>query len=115
MGLMKSLLKGIADMKTVTGRSLKEASENAPNLMGCYKVFLNGELKYVGKSQYSLRQRFAQYYDGTMIYSAAAKKIHENRDHIEVSWVVQRSGDDCSRVEAQWISKLKPEWNRARK
>ena len=115
MGLMKSLLKGIADMKTVTGRSLKEASENAPNLMGCYKVFLNGELKYVGKSQYSLRQRFAQYYDGTMIYSAAAKKIHENRDHIEVSWVAQRSGDDCSRVEAQWISKLKPEWNRARK
>ena len=112
MGLMKSLLKGIADLKAVTGSSLKEASENAPNLMGCYKIFLNGELKYVGKSEYSLRQRFVQYYDGKMIYSAAAKKIHENRDNIMVSWVVQRSDEDCRRLEAQWIAKLKPEWNK---
>ncbi|HEY5575104.1 MAG TPA: GIY-YIG nuclease family protein [Clostridiaceae bacterium] len=112
MGLMKSLLKVIAGYKALTVSSLKEASENAPNLMGCYKVFLNGELKYVGKSEYSLKQRFAQYYGGRMIYSAAAKKIHENRENIEVSWVVQRSDEDCKRLEEQWIAKLSPEWNK---
>jgi excinuclease UvrABC nuclease subunit len=112
MGLIRSLLKGISDLNAVTVSSLKEASENAPNLMGCYKVFLNGELKYVGKSEYSLRQRFAQYYDGRMIYSEAAKKIHEKRDNIEVSWVVQRSAEDCKRLEEQWIAKLRPEWNK---
>ncbi len=92
--------------------TLKEAAENAPELMGCYKIYQNGELKYVGKSGYSLRQRFIQYYDGKMLLSAAGKRIHDNRDTVEVSWIVMISKNECERVEQQWKSRLKPEWNR---
>lgn len=54
--------------------TLKEAAENAPELMGCYKIYQNGELKYVGKSGYSLRQRFIQYYDGRCSFLLRAKE-----------------------------------------
>jgi len=103
MGFLDSLLKPRV--------SLKEAAENAPEVMGCYKVYMNGELKYVGKSGYSLKQRFIQYYDGKMLLSAAGKRIHDNRDAVEVSWVVMISKNECERLEQQWKSRLRPEWN----
>lgn len=112
MGLLDSFFKAVYDSKGTAKISLKEAAESAPELMGCYKVFAGGELKYVGRSGYSLRQRFAQYYDGKMITSAAAKRIHDLRDDIQVSWIVLSSERDCSQMERQWILRLDPEWNR---
>jgi len=112
MGLFTSLLKAAAGSKGAGKSSLREAAEKAPNTIGCYKIFLNGELKYVGKSKLGLRKRFEEYYKGAILYSDPEKKIHANRDGIEVSWVVLRTLEDCSRVEKQWISKYKPEWNK---
>lgn len=112
MGLLSSLLKAAAGSREVEKVSLKEASEKAPDAMGCYKVFLGGELKYVGKAKFGLRKRFAEFYNGTILYSAQEKKIHANREGIEVSWIELRSLEECSRIEKQWISKHKPEWNK---
>jgi excinuclease UvrABC nuclease subunit len=112
MGLLGSLLKAIADSKETEKVSLKVAAEKAPDTMGCYKVFLVGELKYVGKSKFGLRKRFAEFNNGTILYSAQEKKIHRNREHIEVGWIALRSLEDCTRVEKQWIAKYKPEWNK---
>jgi excinuclease UvrABC nuclease subunit len=112
MGLLGSLLKAISDSKGTEKVSLKEAAEKAPDTIGCYKVFLGGELKYVGKSKFGLRKRFGEFYNGTIVYSAQEKKIHRNREYIEVSWIALRSLEECSRVERLWISKHKPEWNK---
>lgn len=112
MRLLSSLLKSIANAKESERVSLKEAAEKAPDTMGCYKVFLDGELKYVGKAKFGLRKRFREFYSGTILYSAQEKKIHGNREDIEVRWIALRSLEDCSRVEKQWISKYKPEWNK---
>lgn len=38
--------------------SLMEAPKEASNLMGRYKIFLHGELKYVGKAEDGIRKRF---------------------------------------------------------
>lgn len=65
-----------------SGTSLKVATKSAPNSMGCYKIFLNGSLKYVGKAEDGIRKRFVQYYNGTTAHYPSAQKIYEHRDEI---------------------------------
>lgn len=101
MGLFSSLL----------GRpSLKDATKNAPNAMGCYKIYYNG-LKYVGKAEDGIRKRMVQYYNGTTAHYTSAKLIYEHRDQITVSWVTLNSREECRRTEREWIEKYNPEWN----
>jgi len=93
--------------------SLKSATKNAPNSMGCYKIYYKG-LKYVGKAEDGIRKRFVQYYNGTTAHYSSAEKIYKYRDEITVSWVVLNSREECRRTEREWIEKLNPEWNSQR-
>lgn len=83
--------------------SLMGATKEAPNLMGCYKIFIHGELKYVGKAEGWIRKRFVQYYNGTTTHYTSARTIYGYRDQLEVSWTVFRSREDCRSVEVEWI------------
>jgi excinuclease UvrABC nuclease subunit len=113
MGLF-DVLKGIAKSTGLVSTSLKDATKVAPNSMGCYKLFCNGSLKYVGKAEDGIRKRFVQYYNGTTAHYSSAIKIYENRDNITVNWVILQSREQCREVEAKWIRDLEPEWNRQR-
>ena len=103
---------GLFDLfSSFAGTSLKDATKSAPNSMGCYKIFLGGSLKYVGKAEDSIRKRFVQYYNGTTAHYPSAIKIYENRDKITVSWIVLGSRQACRDTEAEWIRQLDPPWN----
>lgn len=91
--------------------SLKDATSTAPNNMGCYKIFLQSELKYVGKAEDGIRKRFVQYYNGTTATYSSGRKIYEHRDEIKVSWMVLTSKEKCRQTEKEWIEKFDPEWN----
>lgn len=93
------------------GTPLKEATKTAPNAMGCYKIFLRGSLKYVGKAEDGIRKRFVQYYNGTTAHYPSAQKIYENRDNITVGWVVLGSRQACRDTERELINKYQPPWN----
>lgn len=110
MGIL-DMIKKLARATGIVSMSLQEATKNAPNTMGCYKIFCNG-LKYVGKAEDGIRKRFVQYYNGTTAHYPSAKAIYENRNSITVSWVVLSSREQCRQVEAKWIKELEPEWNK---
>lgn len=110
MGIFDAI-KGLAKSTGLISISLKDATKEAPNSMGCYKIYCNG-LKYIGKAEDGIRKRFVQYYNGTTAHYSSAIKIYENRDDITVSWVVLPSREKCREVEAQWIQELKPKWNK---
>lgn len=96
----------------ILGRmSLKEATKNAPNAMGCYQLYLHGSLKYVGKAEDGLRKRFVQYYNGTTAHYPSAQMILANKDNITVTWKLCSSREECRKLEATWIREKKPEWN----
>lgn len=114
MGLLGDLLKGILSSVGVGRMSLADAKVNAPNAMGCYKIYHHGELKYVGKAEDGLRKRFVQYYNGTTAHYPSAKKIFECRDEITITFAVLPSREDCRRVEREWIESCNPEWNKQR-
>lgn len=100
--------------KTLTQKSkmpLEEAARNAPDKMGCYKLYCDGALKYVGKAEYGLRHRFVQYYNGTTTGYSSGRMIYENRDRIIASWTICRTSAECRSLEAMWIRRFKPEWN----
>lgn len=105
MGLLTDLLKSIS------GMSLKEATQKAPNQMGCYKIFQHGSLKYVGKAEDGIRKRFVQYYHGTTTHYSSGRKIYENRDSLTVSWQICKSREECRSLEKKWIDQYDPEWN----
>lgn len=111
MGLFDTL-KGMAQSTGAISTKLSEATKVAPNSMGCYKIFCNGSLKYVGKAEDGIKKRFVQYYNGTTAHYSSAIKIYENRDNIKVSWVVLQSREQCREIEAKWIRELRPEWNK---
>lgn len=113
MGFLGDLMKGMAEgVGASVGRvPLREAKSSAPDSMGCYKIYCDGGLKYVGKAEDGLRKRFVQYYNGTTAHYSSGRKIYENRDSIKVSWLVCKTRDECRSVEAQWIKQYKPEWN----
>lgn len=103
---------GIFNLGLLGGRTpLKSATKNAPNSMGCYKIFYRG-LKYVGKAEDGIRKRFVQYYNGTTAHYPSAKKIYEHRDEISVSWEICQSRKECQELEAKWIREFRPEWNK---
>nr|WP_307990046.1 GIY-YIG nuclease family protein [uncultured Niameybacter sp.] len=105
------VVKNIAKSTGVVPISLKDATKEAPNSMGCYKIYCGG-LKYVGKAEDGIRKRFVQYYNGTTAHYSSAKKIYENRDKITVTWLTLNSREACREVEAKWIREMKPEWNK---
>lgn len=108
MGLFSTLLNVIG----IGGVSLKNATKSAPNSMGCYKIYYNGELVYVGKAEDGVRKRFVQYYNGTTISYSSGRKIHENRDKVTVNWKVLSTREECRSVEKAWIDKYHPAWNK---
>lgn len=106
------LLKGIIESSGSVSIPLKDATKTAPNRMGCYKIYLNGSLKYVGKAEDGIRKRFVQYYNGTTAHYSSAIKIYEHREQIKVKWAVLQSSEECRQTEAKWIRELHPEWNK---
>jgi len=102
MGIF-DIVKTIAGAVGLTQMPLEQATKNAPNAMGCYKIYYRG-LKYVGKAEDGIRKRFVQYYNGTTAHYSSAKKIFEHRDDITVSWVVLSSAKECQETEARWIT-----------
>lgn len=93
--------------------TLRQATKDAPNNMGCYKIYYQG-IKYVGKAEDGIRKRFVQYYNGTTAHYPSAKRIYEHRDEIKVSWQICHSRTECRQLEAEWIRNLHPEWNKQR-
>ena len=112
MGILDSLVKTVLKSTGVTKCSLLEATKEAPNLMGCYKIYLNGQLKYIGKAEDGIRKRFVQYYNGTTAHYTSARNIYSYRDELEVSWIVLASREQRRTVEAEWIERYNPEWNK---
>ena len=94
------------------GITLQEATKNAPNVMGCYKIFCEGEIKYVGKAEYGLRHRFVQYYNGTTTSYSSGKMIYNNRERVTVSWKICKTKEECRALEAEWIRTYNPPWNK---
>lgn len=111
--MLDLLLKGIMAAVSMASPTmkLKDAKVAAPNAMGCYRIYCEGSLKYVGKAEDGIRKRFVQYYNGTTAHYPSAKKIFENRDRITVSWVVLSSREECRATEAEWIRTYNPPWN----
>lgn len=105
----RNIVKSVGGSKRI---SLLDSKTEAPNSMGCYKLYLNGDLKYVGKAEDGIRKRFVQYYNGTTAHYPSARLIYEHRDDIEVSWVVLNSREAVRQQEAKWIAELRPEWNK---
>lgn len=91
---------------------LKEATQTAPNRMECYKIYLNGSLKYVGKAEDDIKKCFVQYYNRTTAHYSSAIKIYEHREQVKVKWIVLQSSEECRQTEAKWIRELRPEWNK---
>lgn len=108
---ISNLIMKICTKSGMIRKSLKEAKVDAPNMMGCYKIYLYGNLKYVGKAEDGIRKRFVQYYNGTTAHYPSAKKILENRDNIFVEWQICTSREACRELEAEWIEYYHPEWN----
>ena len=107
MGFLSSIISQV-----ISGRmSLEQAKKEAPNNMGCYKIYLSGSLKYVGKAEDGIRKRFVQYYNGTTAHYTSGRLIYENRDNITVEWKVLSSREECRRTEREWIDSYAPEWN----
>jgi len=108
MGLFGSILNIFSGGRV----SLQQATESAPNAMGCYKLYCDGNLVYVGKAEDGIRKRFVQYYHGTTAHYTSAIRIFENRDKITVSWKVLSSKEECRTTEAYWIKEYNPSWNK---
>ena len=108
MGFLSDLFSAFSSDNRI---SLYDAKTQAPNDMGCYKIFYDGELVYVGKAEDGIRKRFVQYYNGTTAHYTSAKKIFEHRDELEVSWQILNSREECRTTEREWIEEFNPEWN----
>lgn len=105
MDFLKKVLSGI------TGITLKAATKEAPNAMGCYKIFQYGALKYVGKAEDGIRKRFVQYYNGTTADYSSGRKIYANRDSLTVTWQLCATREQCRSLEKKWIEQYNPPWN----
>lgn len=103
--LIKKLVEGTSPI------TLKEATSEAPNFMGCYKIFQHGTLKYVGKAEDGIRKRFVQYYNGTTVGYSSGSKIFANRDSLTVTWQICSSREECRSLEKKWIEMYDPPWN----
>lgn len=91
---------------------LAQAIKDAPNASGCYQLYHDGKLVYVGKAQDGIRKRFVQYYNGTTAHYTSAQKIYAERDNIHVKWSVIQDPAEVTQKEAMWIKKYTPEWNK---
>lgn len=89
--------------------SLKDARENASDSIGCYKIYLD-DLIYVGRAENGLRKEFEKLYNGRH-KNEALKKINENKDKIEVSFVILPTKEKCREIEMRWLNQFKPKWN----
>ncbi len=107
--LLGNLLRAVGGAVGM-GTTLKDATESAPNSMGCYKIYYHG-LKYVGKAEDGIRKRFVQYYNGTTAHYPSAQKIYQHKDEITVTWQVCHSREETRNLEAKWIEQYDPEWN----
>lgn len=112
MSLLGDLFSALGNL-TGTGKAkLSEAKSSAPNKMGCYRIYYQGRLVYVGKAEDGIRKRFVQYYNGTTAHYPSAQNIFEHRDEITVSWQVLGSREACRSTERRWIEQYRPEWNK---
>lgn len=115
MGFLESIFSIVMEVSGTGKASLKEAASYAPNRMGCYKIFWEGEAVYAGKAEDGLRKRFVQYYNGTTRHYSSANKIYEHRDELTVFWKVLSSRKECRELEKKWIEELPPDkWNKQR-
>lgn len=105
-------IKQIGKSSGVIPIFLREAGMTAPNTIGCYKIYFNDDLKFIGRAEKGLRWFFVCLYNGTLTdKSYIAKKIYKNRLKIKVAWVEVPTKLQCKEIQAELIEKLKPEWN----
>ncbi|OON96083.1 MAG: hypothetical protein ATN36_06505 [Epulopiscium sp. Nele67-Bin005] len=112
MGFLDLVLKKV---KQPFGRRpqipLKDAIVTAPNNMGCYKIHLNGKVKYVGRAEAGIRKGFLQFYNGVIMHYPPAEKIYAHRNELTVSWIILDSKKECKNLETRWLRDFEPEWN----
>lgn len=88
--------------------SLKDAINYAPNQMGCYQLYKNGKLIYVGKAEDGIRKRLVQYYNGTTTEYTSVAIINLWKDELQVRWIVLDSKEAVLGWESNCIGELKP-------
>ncbi len=88
--------------------SLEDATKYAPNSMGCYQLYKDRKLIYVGKAEDGIRKRFVQYYNGTTTEYTSGATINLWRDDIRVKWKVYTSKQAVRSCESNWIRSYKP-------
>ena len=88
--------------------SLKDAIKCAPNQMGCYQLYKNGKLIYVGKAEDGIRKRLVQYYNGTTTEYTSGAIINLWKDELQVRWIVLDSKEAVRGWESNCIGELKP-------
>ena len=110
-GLLDTVKKGAVGV--ALGCSLKEATRQAPNKMGCYLIYYKGKCVYVGKAEDGIRKRFVQYYNGTTSHYTSGRMIYEHRDELSVKWIILPTREACRTVEGKLIEKYGKEnlWN----
>ncbi len=88
--------------------SLEDATKYAPNDMGCYQLYKNDRLIYVGKAEDGLRKRFVQYYNGTTCNYTSGSVINLWKNEIQVKWTAYNTRQAVRSCEANWIRAYKP-------
>jgi len=91
---------------------LNEAAQKAPEEKGCYIMFLDDELVYVGKAENGLRNKLSHHYgdelgDATL---QAEKNIKKYRNNINVFWKTLDSVTAVKETEKKWVEECFPTW-----
>lgn len=109
MGLLseiKHFIKGVSG-----NTSLKEATMNSPNEIGCYKIFYKNMLKYTGSAETGIQKKIRNIYEGKITNNPIALRMYEKRDDLKVSWVVCKTRKECKENAEISFNKYKAEWN----
>ena len=89
----KTLLEAYSD-QTKNKAPKRGKSTQKTEFSGVYALYLDGELKKIGKASYGIFKRMSQYYRMTDNEGCGHIK-EENRNSVQVKWYILDNSEDC--------------------
>jgi len=92
-----------------------EVIKTAPEVTGCYLMFVESTLVYVGRTtDQNLKVRLSQHYNRTLeeAKSYSERMIATHKESIKVSFKTVEDTEEIIETEKKWIAEHDPEWNR---